>query len=162
MIKQLYPLIQAEFFIGFESEELTSYLDKILHAMRELNIIELVGEQYQAVSENKQQLVIVAQHIQETLERYAIVLKIMNRKPNIERSALTQESHALAKRLSQIHGINAAEFFDKQVLTTFISSLKTQGYFSDDQALYSVESLVTTVTSLMRPTVLATIRASLN
>ena len=162
VIKQLYPLMQAEFFIGFESEELTSYLDKILHAMRELNIIELVGEQYQAVSENKQQLVIVAQHIQETLERYAIVLKIMNRKPNIERSALTQESHALAKRLSQIHGINAAEFFDKQVLTTFISSLKTQGYFSDDQALYSVESLVTTVTSLMRPTVLATIRASLN
>lgn len=162
VIAQLYSLIQAEFFLGFEHDSLNSYIDSALTALTDLGLIKLATDKYSVVAENKTQLVIMAQHIQETLERYAIVLKIIERKPAIERAALSQESHALAKRLSQIHGINAAEFFDKQVLTTFITGLKEQGYLSNDLDCRSVESLAITVTSLMRPTVLATIRASLN
>ena len=89
----------------------------------------------------------------------------MQKKPNIERSALSHDSHVLAKRLSNIHGINAPEFFDKNVLSTFISTLKELDYFTGEQDEHNSEEviqLVDTVTGLLRPTVLATIKASLN
>jgi len=162
IIEPLYPLFQAEFFLGFEHDARETYIDSVLAALIELGLIELVDQQYRLISETRSQLFIMAQHIQETLERYAIVLKILERKPKIERAALSQESHALAQRLSKIHGINAAEFFDKQVLTTFISGLKEQDYLNDAVPAKSLEELATLVSSLMRPTVLATIRASLN
>jgi len=162
IIGQLYPLFQAEFFIGFEHDALDAYIDSVLAALIDLGLIELSDGKYSLISETRSQLVIMAQHIQETLERYAIVLKILERKPKIERAALSQESHALAQRLSKIHGINAPEFFDKQVLTTFISGLKEQDYLNDQVPAKSLEELATLVSSLMRPTVLATIRASLN
>ena len=162
IIEPLYPLFQAEFFLGFEHDARESYINSVLAALIDLGLIELVDQQYRLISETRSQLFIMAQHIQETLERYAIVLKILERKPKIERAALSQESHALAQRLSKIHGINAAEFFDKQVLTTFISGLKEQDYLNDQVPAKSLEELATLVSSLMRPTVLATIRASLN
>jgi len=70
----------------------------------------------------------------------------------------------LAKRLSSIHGINAPEFFDKTVLSTFITSLREHGHINDDVQGHDETSkeLVDTVSGLLRPTVLATIKASLN
>ncbi len=162
VVNSLYPLIQAEFFLGFDQVSLAAYIDSILTALIDLELIECLDQRYTTVVSHKSQLMLLSQHIQETLERYAIVLKIIERKPNIERGALSQESHALAKRLSQIHGINAAEFFDKQVLATFISGIKEYGYSSDNDCSTTLAPLASTVTSLMRPTVLATIRASLN
>jgi glycerol-3-phosphate O-acyltransferase len=155
-------LFKAEFFLGFDQAALDAYIDSVLLALIELNLIALNDDEYSLMADNRGQLVIMAQHIQETLERYAIVLKLLERKPNIERAALSKESHALAQRLSKLHGINAAEFFDKQVLTTFISGLKELDYLNDAVPSQSLKGLASTVTSLMRPTVLTTIRTSLN
>ncbi len=162
LLQKIYPLLKNELFIGFEQEQLTDYVDTILVAMCNLNILQRDGDQYQMVIDNRTQLVIMAQHIQETLERYIIVLKIMQKKPGIERGALSNDSHALAKRLSKIHGINAPEFFDKQVLSTFISGLKEQGYIENELGTEKVDQLVSIISPLLLPNVLATIKVSLN
>jgi glycerol-3-phosphate O-acyltransferase len=165
LVTSLYPLIKNELFLGFDQYALSGYIDSVIDEMVHLNLINLAGEEYCVAYNSKTQLIIMAQHIQETLQRYAIVLKIMQKKPNIERAALSNDSHVLAKRLSNIHGINAPEFFDKQVLSTFISGLKELDYFTGSQDQHNsdeVNTLVDTVTGLMRPTVLATIKASLN
>ncbi|NRA59832.1 MAG: glycerol-3-phosphate 1-O-acyltransferase PlsB [Psychrobium sp.] len=162
LLQKIYPLLKNELFIGFEQEQLTDYVDTILVAMCNLNILQRDGDQYQMVADNRTQLVIMAQHIQETLERYIIVLKIMQKKPGIERGALSNDSHALAKRLSKIHGINAPEFFDKQVLSTFISGLKEQGYIENESGTQKVDLLVSIISPLLIPNVLATIKVSLN
>ncbi|MGB0898750.1 MAG: glycerol-3-phosphate 1-O-acyltransferase PlsB, partial [Psychrobium sp.] len=165
LVSGLYPLIKNELFLGFEQELLTQYIENVLEQMAASNLITIDDNKIAIVAANKTQLIIMAQHIQETLQRYAIVLKIMQKKPNIERSALSHDSHVLAQRLSNIHGINAPEFFDKNVLSTFISSLKEQDYFTGEQDEHNNEEviqLVDTVTGLLRPTVLATIKASLN
>ncbi|MDP2559560.1 glycerol-3-phosphate 1-O-acyltransferase PlsB [Psychrobium sp. 1_MG-2023] len=163
VIEQLYPLLKNELFIGLSQQELATYVDDILLSLTALELISDSDGQYTIMTAHKPQLMILAQHIQETLERYAIVLKIMQKKPHIERSALNNDSHALAKRLSNIHGINAPEFFDKQVLSSFISELKEQGYIDhDDSHLPKVDQLVETVSGLLLPNVLATIKVSLN
>ena len=165
LVSGLYPLIKNELFLGFELEQLIQYIDDVIEQMAASNLIAVSDDKISIVAANKTQLIIMAQHIQETLQRYAIVLKIMQKKPNIERSALSHDSHVLAKRLSNIHGINAPEFFDKNVLSTFISTLKELDYFTGEQDEHNSEEviqLVDTVTGLLRPTVLATIKASLN
>ena len=170
VVMQLYPLIKNELFIGYDDDSLPGYIDSILATMVELKLLnqDQQGEEqsvYSVVADNKPQLTIMAQHIQETIERYAIVLKIMEKKPNIERNALSHDSHVLAQRLSKIHGINAPEFFDKAVLSTFISGLREQGYLysqAQGETLKSTTQLVDTVSRLLRPTVLTTIKASLN
>lgn len=165
LVASLYPLIKNELFLGFSQTELVNYVDAVVEQMADAGLINLEDEAIELVAANKTQLIIMAQHIQETLQRYAIVLKIMQKKPNIERSALSHDSHVLAQRLSNIHGINAPEFFDKNVLSTFISGLKELDYFTgekDEHNSEEVELLVNTVTGLLRPTVLATIKASLN
>lgn len=165
LISSLYPLIKNELFLGLNESSLDIYIDNILNEMTSLQLIENYEDNYSINNSNKTQLIIMAQHIQETLQRYAIVLKIMQKKPNIERSSLSHDSHVLAKRLSNIHGINAPEFFDKQVLSTFINGLKELDYFTGTDEQHNsdvIAELVDNVTSLLRPTVLATIKASLN
>ncbi|MCG7532466.1 glycerol-3-phosphate 1-O-acyltransferase PlsB [Psychrobium sp. MM17-31] len=165
LVHSLYPLIQNELFLGFEQSDLNDYVDAIVDNLKQAGLIELNDQQISVNSNTKTQLIIMAQHIQETLQRYAIVLKIMQKKPTIERSALSHDSHVLAQRLSNIHGINAPEFFDKNVLSTFITGLKELDYFTGEQDEHNSEEvalLVDTVTGLLRPTVLATIKASLN
>lgn len=164
VIKQLFPLIKNELFIGYDTESLSGYIDDILAAMVSLNVINETDGQYRIVNDKRGQMMIMAHHIQETLERYAIVLKIMHKKPQIARDALSHDSHVLAQRLSSIHGINAPEFFDKAVLSTFISGLRELGYLTDSDEGHDETSteLVNTVSGLLRPTVLATIKASLN
>jgi len=164
IVKQLFPLIKNELFIGYDQDNLDGYIDRILASMVELNVIEQTDCGYNVVADRKPQLMIMAHHIQETLERYAIVLKIMQKKPQIARDALSHDSHVLAKRLSSIHGINAPEFFDKTVLSTFITSLREHGHINDDVQGHdeTAKELVDTVSGLLRPTVLATIKASLN
>jgi len=165
LVLGLYPLIKNELFLGLDDTSLPVYIDNVIDEMVNLNLVNVDGDVYTLAEHHKTQLIIMAQHIQETLQRYAIVLKIMQKKPTIERTALSNDSHVLAKRLSNIHGINAPEFFDKQVLSTFIGGLKELDYFTgtqDEHNSEEVNSLVDTVTGLMHPTVLATIKASLN
>jgi len=165
LITDLYPLIKNELFLGLNQQSLDKYINDVIEQMLALELLILDNDQYLINEVNKTQLIIMAQHIQETLQRYAIVLKIMQKKPKIERAELSNDSHVLAKRLSNIHGINAPEFFDKHVLSTFVGSLKELDYFTGDNEQHNIEKvsvLVGNVTTLLRPTVLATIKASLN
>ena len=60
-------------------------------------------------------------------------MSILRRDPEIARGLLEKESQLVAQRLSVLHGINAPEFFDKAVFSTFIANLKEEGYFEDNK-----------------------------
>lgn len=55
----------------------------------------------------------------ETLQRYAITFWLLSANPSINRGTLEKESRTLAQRLSVLHGINAPEFFDKAVFSSW-------------------------------------------
>ncbi|HAI72785.1 MAG TPA: glycerol-3-phosphate 1-O-acyltransferase, partial [Alteromonas australica] len=62
--------------------------------------------------------------MQETLQRYAVVLTILDREKTISRSTLERTSKQVAERLSTLYGLSSPEFYDKNVLSSFISALK--------------------------------------
>ena len=59
-------------------------------------------------------------------------MSILIEQPDISRNELEKESRSIAQRLSVLHGINAPEFFDKSLFSTFSGTLKEQGYFDDE------------------------------
>ena len=80
--------------------------------------------------------------MQETLQRYAVVLTILDKEKSISRGALERASKKVAERLSALYGLSSPEFYDKNVLSSFISALKDNHWLDseDDGSLkYSEE-----------------------
>ncbi|MEP2601823.1 MAG: glycerol-3-phosphate 1-O-acyltransferase, partial [Paraglaciecola sp.] len=71
--------------------------------------------------------------IQETLQRYALVLTLLCKEEQINRKELEKQSAQFAARLSALNGINSPEFFDKKVLATFINALKDNALIEADE-----------------------------
>ena len=80
--------------------------------------------------------------MQETLQRYAVVLTILDREKTISRSTLERTSKQVAERLSTLYGLSSPEFYDKNVLSSFISALKDNHWLDsaeDGSLKYSEE-----------------------
>ncbi len=126
----LYPLIQAELYLQYTEDELEDRVQEILH---ELQQQELVIEQGGKLLPNPTQLMslkLLAASIQETLQRYAIVLSVLEHDQVIEKEQLEIRSQLIAERLSSLNGVSAPEFFDKKVFAIFINKLHEFNYLS--------------------------------
>jgi glycerol-3-phosphate O-acyltransferase len=62
--------------------------------------------------------------MQETLQRYAVVLTLLQKAQVISRNQLEKESRQVAERLSALYGVSSPEFYDKNVLSSFINALR--------------------------------------
>ncbi|MFT5880423.1 MAG: glycerol-3-phosphate O-acyltransferase, partial [Moritella sp.] len=82
------------------------------------------------VTEQLMSLKLLAASIQETLQRYAIVLTVLEHDQVIEKAQLEMRSQLIAERLSSLNGVSAPEFFDKKVFAIFIEKLQTLNYLS--------------------------------
>lgn len=126
----LYPLIQAELYLHYTEDELEDRVKEILH---ELQQQELVIQQGDRLTPNPAQLMslkLLAASIQETLQRYAIVLSVLEHDQVIEKEQLEIRSQLIAERLSSLNGVSAPEFFDKKVFAIFINKLHEFNYLT--------------------------------
>lgn len=131
-IELLYPLFAKEWFLTELSED---YIESILHFFAAQGLIDFDG---QNATVNKDgdalaQLEMLGKVIHLTLERYAITINLVKRHQGLSRNELESESTQLAERLGTLHGIKSPEFFDKKVLSAFVSSLKEQGFIEHNE-----------------------------
>lgn len=167
-VKSIYPMLQAELFLSHEVDELPLWIEAITEELQRQGLISLDGNSYQMVPRESAQwlqLQLLARSANETLQRYSIVLELLQQAQPIQRAELEQYSITLAERLSAIHGISAPEFYDKKVMSTFIASLKAQELLqvNDDGqqiAAPSIGELSDGIDELIDPPVLQTIRQS--
>ena len=71
--------------------------------------------------------------IQETLQRYTLVLSQLELLGSTSRSSLEKRSRQVAERMSALHGISAPEFYDKNVLATFIAAARENNIWEADE-----------------------------
>ncbi len=163
-VQQLYPLLKAELFMSFDDAGLDSYFDALLHAMHAQSLLCCEGDKVTMNNAQLGELQLLGRTIAETLQRYAITLTLFTHQPHIDKRDLEKHSQMLAQRLSRLHGINAPEFFDKQVFTIFIDTLREQGYLDDDAKANAerIQALNDFVCGLISPEVQLTIQAVLN
>lgn len=124
-IEQLYPLLRAELFLYVSS--LHTYCQALLQFMTEQGLIERNDDNYCAPAQQSRhyyRLSLLAHNAEDTLQRYAIVLNLVQTQGPLSRSDLEKCSHQLAQRLLQLHGIIAPEYYDKGLFTTLINALK--------------------------------------
>ncbi len=129
-MQKLYPFLKNELFLHIQLEELNVYLDKIIN---EFSRQQLIFNNENMLSINRthvRSLQLWSSAVREILQRYAITTQILLDNPSISRGALEKESQSVAQRLSVLHGINAPEFFDKAVFSSFIGCLRENGYFN--------------------------------
>lgn len=127
-VSQLYPLLQRELFIYMSLEQALTYCDSILSNLLEMGLLHCCEADKisppAASSNTYYSLWLISRSIQETLHRYAVVLSLLERERSLSREQLEKNSQQFAQRLASLHGIRSPEFFDKNVLATFVSALK--------------------------------------
>lgn len=127
LITKLYPLLQRELFIYMSLEQALEYCDSLIECMLEMGLLSCNGEQITPPAPSSKayySVWLMNRSIQETLHRYAVVLTLLERETSMSRGVLEKRSQQFAQRLSSLHGISSPEFFDKNVLGTFINALK--------------------------------------
>jgi len=154
IVMDFYPLLKAELFMGIEDVPL--YIDQVLDFMVAEKL--LTGSDNFVVNPRHiTQLLLLAETISETLQRYAIIFNLLAIKPDIERSELETDSHLLAKRLGALHGITAPEFYDKKLYNTLSVKLKELGYLCSLEQRSEVFRIRDHANKLLRSSVKQTI-----
>lgn len=131
-IAELLPMLKAELFISHQQDDVPVWVAALLEEFCTQQLIVSRGNDGWQVAERESrayfQLRLLARGSSETLQRYAIVLELLQQAQPISRRDLEQHATTLAERLSDMHGISAPEFFDKKVLSTFVATLKELEY----------------------------------
>ncbi|MBV7316926.1 glycerol-3-phosphate 1-O-acyltransferase PlsB [Shewanella sp. NIFS-20-20] len=157
-IKQIchafYPLLQAELFMDLA--DLDRYIDSVLDRFIAEGLIS-EDDAFEINASKIDQLLLLAAVVDESMQRYAMLFNLLVAKPDIERSDLESESHQLAQRLGNIHGITAPEFYDKKLYGCLSSKLKELGYLDDESHLTEVTRIRDYANGLLRTSVRQTI-----
>lgn len=167
-VERIYPMVQAELFLSHEAPDIALWVSAIVDELLRQGLLSGDADELRKADAHKPQsfrLQLLARAANETLQRYAIVLELLQQAQPIARAELERQSITLAERLSAIHGINAPEFYDKKVMGSFIASLKQQCYLSvnddgDQVATAEVGALSDHIDELLDGPVRQTIRQS--
>ena len=165
IVQQLFPLLQQELFLSIS--DVNAYCDAILQYLTDTGLAEQVDQHYRAPAQNSTgyfMLSMLAHNAEHTLQRYAMVLQLIESQGAQSRAALEKHSHELAQRLLSLHGITAPEYYDKQLFATLVNALKDSGYTLTDErsqvvATAQLPLLNTTVGLLLRNDVLQSIHS---
>ena len=148
LVKSFYPLFAKEWYL----QELDdNYVARILTNFSDQGLIELDGDNIKVTQSNDSfaKLEMLGRALSFTLQRYAIVIGFIQTSQGIAKAELERESYVLAQRLGTLHGIKTPEFFDKKVLSSFISNLREQKLISEsDSGLQGSQELCETYKQL--------------
>ena len=146
-VQQIYPFLKAELFLHFEEDELRLQVEHILNEFVRQQLLKGESDVFKINAPRLRSLQLYSNGVRDLLQRYYISLNLLLEKPEISRNDLENESRSIAQRLSVLHGINAPEFFDKALFSTFAATLKAQGYFDEEGK--TIESKLKAIEELM-------------
>ncbi|QIM66963.1 glycerol-3-phosphate 1-O-acyltransferase [Mannheimia granulomatis] len=164
-VNRIYPFLQAELFLHFKQEKVSKHIEAIIAEFVRQGVIKNESDMLMISRPHIRTLQLHSAGVREILQRYYISLSVLLEQPEISRGALEKESSSIAQRLSVLHGINAPEFFDKAIFSTFSASLKEQGYFdvsSDSLVVEKVKETESLLRSLISIEIQQTIQGSMS
>lgn len=139
-LNTLLPIVCTEYFIELSAEQLSEHVDHILDSLNAHELANCQDETWTGVThadDHYLQLHLLSLYAQETLQRYGIVLAVVEQNEPLSRIDLERESLERAKKLAKLHGIKGPEFVDKAIISQFVQTLKQQGFVQmDDEGRY--------------------------
>jgi glycerol-3-phosphate O-acyltransferase len=146
--KAVYPLLKRELFLHFETDDLANPIEHYLTQLAHHKMLTLAGDDVlrpSLDSDEFSQLMLLADTLKETLERYGITLSLLAAHAGqkaISRAQLESQSQQLAQRIAALYNIYAPESFDKAVFQQIVGSLRRMGFISGDGSELTINASV--------------------
>jgi glycerol-3-phosphate O-acyltransferase len=164
----LLSTLKDDLFLWQTPIQITKQVAQVLAFLEESGMAQQNEAEFWSLTNNTEQLshiYLMAECIDESLQRLAIITSLATRLGPITRRDLEQKVVAIAKRLSVLNNITAPEFIDKKAQATLINTMREQGYIelNDDGLLITTDTmkqLKSSVTNLVAIDVLQSIARS--
>lgn len=127
MVTKLYPLLKREFFMHYTLQEAIDHAQLLITQMHEQGLLTLKDDSLTRPSSSDDSFHsawLLSRAMQETWQRYAVVLRVLEKEKTIARAQLEKQSCVIAERLSTLYGMSSPEFYDKNVLGSFVNALR--------------------------------------
>jgi glycerol-3-phosphate O-acyltransferase len=137
LVASLYPLLQKELFLHLSQDEALAYTAKLIESMQEIGLLRVDNDRLllpASSGDNYSSAWLLSRCMQETFQRYAVVLTILHKRQSVNRTELEKQSKEVAERLSALYGISSPEFYDKNVFASFTVALKENAWVSTDDS----------------------------
>ena len=134
LVSTLFPLLKREFFMHRSVDEANEYVSELVKYMTEVGMLEQHGDHLSpphTTNKNFHSAWLLSRAMQETWQRYAIVLHVLENEKVIGRARLEKQSQIIAERLSALFGMHSPEFYDKNVLSSFVNALRENKHVSN-------------------------------
>ena len=135
-IQRLVQLLQTDLFLWQNADDISIQVQGICQFLAENGIAKLTKAGFWSlsnISETRVQVRLVAECVNETVQRFAIITSLLGRLAPVTKSELNEKVVAIAQRLSVLNNINAPEFIDKKAQATLILAMKEHGYIVQDE-----------------------------
>jgi glycerol-3-phosphate O-acyltransferase len=132
----LFPLFRSELLLRWDEKEFKQEIKETLKIFAKLKLLRKEKSTWHRADINSQeniQLRLIAETTQPLVERFVIMVSLLKYGEEPSRKQLERQSYLVAERLSIIHKINAPEFFDKQLFSTLLQSLREMGLVTGGQ-----------------------------
>ncbi len=133
LCRQLYPYFQAEYFLRWQEPALDEVIGQMIEKLDDLGLIVVTGDTVSIPpfeSESFAALSELAQIIQPTLERFFVVNQLLVTLSNASVREVEAAAAATGRQLSMIYGINAPDFFEQSLFSTYIVTLRSRNVIS--------------------------------
>ena len=141
MVATIYPYLAAELQFSLTRSIPEEVRFRVQHLVSEGLLIGDFDSQEEQVqvpeltSHAFYQLDLMAKVILQTLERFFITIALLVQagSGNLGRRSLEEKCQQVAQRISRLYGLNAPEFFDRQLFHTFVDTLFAEHILSLDE-----------------------------
>ena len=127
VVERMYPLLKREFFMHLSLEQATEYADTLISQMKAQGLLMQSGRYLAPPASSDDgfhSAWLLSRAMQETWQRYAVVLSVLEKEKSLGRTQLEKQSCVIAERLSNLYGMSSPEFYDKNVLGSFVNALR--------------------------------------
>lgn len=164
----LLMTLKDDLFLWQTPEQITKQVEQVLAFLEQSGIAKHSKAEFWSLTGDTEELSYIhhmAECMDESLQRLAIITSLITRLEPVTRRDLEQKVVAIAKRLAVLNNITAPEFIDKKAQATLINTLREQDYIAlnEDGLLVTTEAmqkLKTSVTNLVAIEVLQSIARS--
>ena len=135
-VQHILVLLKKDLFLWQSSEEISQQVSQVLSALASLNTAKQSKAGFWSLVDNNQTLSsisLLGECADETLQRLTIISILINRLSPISKNDLIDKVVAIAKRLSVLNNINAAEFIDKKTQITLIEAMRNEALICTDE-----------------------------
>jgi glycerol-3-phosphate O-acyltransferase len=145
-VYNLTALLKEDLYLYQDREQVQQQTLQILSVLQTMDIAKQSKAGFWSLTDDGEllsQVHAMAECIDESLQRLAIITSLTSRLEPISKRDLESKVVAIAKRLSVLNNINAPEFIDKRAQSTLIATIREQGYIevNDEGLLVTSDSM---------------------